>query len=611
MENKERLEWKLLNDMSNFLHINMLNSQEDSAKLIYEFCYLRLLSLKTFKDIESFNDNVNLEVFINVYRQHLDRDIKEDLVHVQKDDLEVHFMNTDRAIELAYKTLEDIEMYKYSLKNINHLLRIFCSYNGNVFKNLMLIDFYDGSRRIFNTPEQICKLSNYLLDINDNDDVLDICSGYGNYLVNIINCNGYNSLTGIEINRDLSLISDIRLMALSSNYSIINDNVFHADLRKKYDKVFCNYPWGLRYEKYELDFIHDRLNDMTFKWEKVSGSSIDWLFINLTISMMKNTGKAIVMMPAGPLFKTIDIQYRKDLIENNYIESVIKIPVLTKYTSIPQYLLVLGNNSSDKIKFIDISNQIDKISPFKINMNMSKVFEILNDTNSQLTQEVSKKELEENNYILTVENYVEKKEVNYYNPKKLSDFVIDVFRGYQITSKEQKELESEFGEYEVLLISDINDGVIASNLTKINPIKGKFDRYLIKENDLIISSKGTRIKIAVVEDIKDRKIIASGNLIVLRLDTTKINPNFLEMYLNSSDGQTILNRIQTGAVIISINPSKLIEITISTLPIQKQNIIAEKYRSKKKQLQLAKEHVLKLEQEQDNFFESNIKEMLD
>ena len=45
------------------------------------------------------------------------------------------------------------------------------------------------------------------------------------------------------------------------------------------------------------------------------------------------------------------------------------------------------------------------------------------------------------------------------------------------------------------------------------------------------------------------------------------------------------------------------------MPIQKQNIIAEKYKSKKKQLQLAKEHVLKLEQEQDNFFESNIKEM--
>ena len=242
MENKERLEWKLLNDMSNFLHINMLNSQEDSAKLIYEFCYLRLLSLRTFKNIESFNDNVNLEVFITAYKQHLDRDIKEDLVNALKDDLEVNFIDIDRAIELAYKVLEDIDKYKYSLKNINHLLRIFCSYNGNVFKNLMFLDFYDGSRRIFNTPEQICKLANYLLDINDNDDVLDICSGYGNYLVNIVNCNEYKSLTGIEINRDLSLISDIRLMALSNNYSIINENVFHTDFRKKYNKVFCNYP---------------------------------------------------------------------------------------------------------------------------------------------------------------------------------------------------------------------------------------------------------------------------------------------------------------------------------------------------------------------------------
>ena len=97
-----------------------------------------------------------------------------------------------------------------------------------------------------------------------------------------------------------------------------------------------------------------------------------------------------------------------------------------------------------------------------------------------------------------------------------------------------KELESENGEFEVLMISDIEDGQISDNLTKIDVKDNKYDRYLVKENDLIISSKGTRIKIAVVGDIGERKIIANGNLIVLRLDTTKINPLYLEMYFISS-----------------------------------------------------------------------------
>lgn len=609
MEKTNRLEWKILDEMGNYLHTNMLNSQEDSAKLIYEFCYLRLLSIRTFKQIFSNNSKITLEEFIGEYRKYMDTLIKEDLNW--DNDLEVSFVNNGDALKLANRVLEDIERYKYSLKDIGRLLSILCSYNGQTLKNIMSIDFYDGSRRVFNTPDQICKLANYILDISKDDNVLDICSGYGNYLVNVVNCNEYKSLYGVEISHELSLISEIRLMSLTSKYAIENDNAFNMNLNNKYDKVFCNYPWGLRYEKYELDFIHGRSNDMKFKWEKLSGSSIDWLFINLAISVLKENGKSVIMLPAGPLFKNIDEQYRKDLVDNNYIESVIKIPVLTRYASIPQYLLVLGKNNNDNIKFIDISEQVEKLSPINISMNMSKVFEILNNDNNSLVQNVKKEVLEENGYILTVDNYIGKKEVKYHNPKKLSEYVLDVFRGYQITSKEQKELESEDGEYEVLLISDINDGVISNNLTRINPEKGKYDRYLVKENDLIISSKGTRIKIAVVEDIKDRKIIASGNLIVLRLDTTKINPQYLEMYLNSSDGQTILNHIQTGAVIISINPSKLVEITISTLPLEQQNEIAKKYKSKKQQIQIAREHVLKLEQEQESFFEDNVEEMFD
>ena len=609
MEKTNRLEWKILDEMRNYLHINMLNSQEDGAKLIYEFCYLRLLSLRTFKQIFSSNYNITLDEFICEYRKYMDTLIKEDLNW--DNDLELKFINNGDAIDLANRVLEDIERYKYSLKDIGRLLSILCSYNGQTIKNVMSIDFYDGSRRVFNTPDQICKLSNYILDVSKNDDVLDICSGYGNYLVNVVNCNEYKSLNGIEINHELSLISEIRLMALTYKYNIKNDNAFNIDLNTKYDKVFCNYPWGLRYEKYELDFIHGRTREMKFNWEKLSGSSIDWLFIDLAISVLKENGKAIIMLPAGPLFKNVDEQYRKDLLDNGYIESVIKIPILTRYTSIPQYLLVLGKNESETVKFIDISEQVEKISPVNINMNMSKVFEILNSENNSLVKYIYKDTLAENGYILTVDNYIGKKEVKYHNPKKLSEYVLDVFRGYQITSKEQKELESENGEYEILLISDINDGVISNDLTRINPEKGKYDRYLVKENDLIISSKGTRIKIAVVENIKDRKIIASGNLIVLRLDTAKINPQYLEMYLNSSDGQTILNHIQTGAVIISINPSKLIEITISTLPLEKQNEVAKKYKSKKQQIQIAREHVLKLEQEQETFFEDNVEEMFD
>ena len=83
------------------------------------------------------------------------------------------------------------------------------------------------------------------------------------------------------------------------------------------------------------------------------------------------------------------------------------------------------------------------------------------------------------------------------------------------------------------------------------------------------------------------------------------------MYLNSSDGQTILNQIQTGAVIISINPSRLVDITISTIPLEKQNEIADNYKKKQLQILLAKEHIKQLEQEKNDFFEKEVEELFD
>ena len=115
-------------------------------------------------------------------------------------------------------------------------------------------------------------------------------------------------------------------------------------------------------------------------------------------------------------------------------------------------------------------------------------------------------------------------------------------------------------------------------------------RYLINNNDVIITSKGTRIKIAVA-NIGDRKIIANGNLIVLRVDSSKLNPYYLAMYLSSKEGNTILNRIQTGRMILSINPRKLADITISTIDLEKQNEVAKKYQCLQEQLIFAKKHI--------------------
>ena len=229
-----------------------------------------------------------------------------------------------------------------------------------------------------------------------------------------------------------------------------------------------------------------------------------------------------------------------------------------------------------------------------------------NDTDKVKTEKINKI-CSTDDILLTVNSYVKKKEPNYINPHILKDFLTDKYRGYQFSSKEQAEIEDMNGDYELLTIGDINEGIISSNLLRINGNNNKYDRYLLKTGDVVISSRGTKIKVAVAE-VGNRKIIPNGNLLVLRLDTEKIDPYYLEAYLNSENGLLALEKIQTGAVIISINPSRIEQIKVSMVNKEEQELFVEKYKRKMTELFLAQEHVKKLKDQINNLFTKEIEE---
>lgn len=130
---------------------------------------------------------------------------------------------------------------------------------------------------------------------------------------------------------------------------------------------------------------------------------------------------------------------------------------------------------------------------------------------------------------------------------------------------------------------------------------------MLKDGDVVISARGTKIKVAVAE-IKNRKIIPNGNLLVLRLNTKKINPYYLQAYLNSENGQLSLKQIQTGAIIMSINPSRIEQMKVSIIDKETQDIFVERYKRKLMELNIAQEHVKKLKYQIDNLFTNEIEE---
>ena len=459
------------------------------------------------------------------------------------------------------------------------------------------------------TSKSIAELVSKILNIENNEEVLDLCSGNGDFLASLTNNEKDMNLNGIEIDKDIAFISKIRLAVLSNKEpNIVVDDALTYDFGKKFDKIFCEYPFGLRVDSYRINKLS---NQMFYSWNK-PGLTSDWIFLNKIVTLLKNNGMAARLITDGPLFKSMDKDYRKDILGSKLVKYIIKLPSgIIPYTNINPNLIILSKgNVRNEITFIDATQEYKENSLKERQLNVDSVMELINDKNND-TDKVKTEKINKicstDDVVLTVNSYVKKKEPNYINPHILKDYLTDKYRGYQFSSKEQAEIEDMNGDYELLTIGDINEGIISSNLLRINGNNNKYDRYLLKTGDVVISSRGTKIKVAVAE-VGNRKIIPNGNLIVLRLDTEKIDPYYLEAYLNSENGLLTLEKIQTGAVIISINPSRIEQIKVSMVNKEEQEIFVEKYKRKMTELFLAQEHVRKLKEQVNNLFTKEIEE---
>ena len=89
----------------------------------------------------------------------------------------------------------------------------------------------------------------------------------------------------------------------------------------------------------------------------------------------------------------------------------------------------------------------------------------------------------------------------------------------------------------------------------------------------------------------DEYILASGNLYFIELDETKVNPVFVEAFLQSEAGLSQLNRLSKGTVMKSISIQDLKNIRIPDLPREQQDKIAEEYSNLNDLLIVLKEQI--------------------
>ena len=178
-----------------------------------------------------------------------------------------------------------------------------------------------------------------------------------------------------------------------------------------------------------LKVLEKRLNAMeksevtSFTGEYESLKDSEFLFLINMINSLKDNGLMVISLSQNFLFKNSLALLRKFLTyENNYIDAVISLPEELGGVIRPEVVIVFRKNkSSDDVVFIDLSKKYGtEMSPntfpglVKRNLvldkkTISNIIDVLNNrkTVDKFSEIVSLKQLEENDFNLSVSRYVD------------------------------------------------------------------------------------------------------------------------------------------------------------------------------------------------------------
>lgn len=309
------------------------------------------------------------------------------------------------------------------------------------------------------SPDCICEILSKLK--KDNNKFLDVCSGTGALTIsNLYNNNNkiyvqceelssrsipvlllnliIRNIDGIVVQKDV-LNNDIKnIYKLESSNKFSNIKIINEIQEEKFDLIISNPPYSLSW--------NPKYDDRFYGYELAPKSKADYAFILDIVYRLSNNGQAFIILPHGVLFRgSAEEKIRKQLIENNLIDSIIGLPdKLFMNTQIPTLILVLNKNKkTNDILFIDSSKNCIKKSK-QNDMNEEHINKIISTYRERKEIEkyshlASYDEIVKNDYNLNIPRYVDTSE-----EKKLPDLkevVKDIIRIDNEIEKANKELK--------------------------------------------------------------------------------------------------------------------------------------------------------------------------
>ena len=278
----------------------------------------------------------------------------------------------------------------------------------------------------FFTPQEVSELLARITLVGKKEinKVYDPACGSGSLLLKFAKVLGKenvrNGFFGQEINLTTYNLCRINMFLHDINYEKFD--IAHGDTLTKpslthfenepFEAIVSNPPYSTNWEGNANPIL---INDERYTPAGVLApkSKADYAFIMHILSWLATSGTAAIVCFPGTLYrKGAERKIRKYLVDNNFIEAVIQLPVDLFYgTTISTCVLVLKKNKRDnKILFIDAAKEFVREGA-KNKLNEKNIKKILScytkrKTSTRISSLESHKNISENSYDLSVKYYV-------------------------------------------------------------------------------------------------------------------------------------------------------------------------------------------------------------
>lgn len=470
----------------------------------------------------------------------------------------------------------ELDYYCHDIWPVLDRLKIYGFDEDNLLAYLLFNNDLEDSLREASTPRGILKLAAKILDVQENESVLELCSGKGNFFVELALLRENIKYTGIELSMANNFIANIRASVLERDISSVLSDAMTYKAENKSDKLFSNYPFLIN-----VPDMENIIKDFVDFPDSIKRVSADWVFNLKLVEQMKSGGKAVAVMANGTTWNSTEKKIREYFVENGLIEATVLLPAkLFPGTSIATTLVIFSHGNTN-IKMIDAVENFTKEGRRNVlsDNDISDILDLLQkDGKNSIT--ISINEIAENDYIINASRYLEKApEIK--DGVAIANIVKSITRGSQLRASDFDENESnEPTDYRYIMLSNINDGdIYFTDSQYLKDIQPNLKKFCVRNNSIVLTKTGSAdFKSAVVQVAEDTEILATGNMFILEIDETKANPYYVQALFDSELGRALFKSIYVGSAIPTISLEKLRKLEIPLPSLEEQNIIGGKYK---------------------------------